>query len=47
MLSVNEEFLLDTDASDRAIGAVLSQKQDGVERVLANASRSFDRREQN
>ena len=41
------EFVLDTDASDRAIGAVLSQRQDGVERVIAYASRSLDRREQN
>lgn len=33
------EFVLDTDASDMAIGAVLSQRQDGVERVLAFGSR--------
>jgi hypothetical protein len=41
------EFLLDTDASDTAIGAVLSQRQDGVERVIVYASRSLDRRERN
>jgi transposase InsO family protein len=41
------DFTLDTDASDYAIGAVLSQKQDGVERVVAYASRSLDRRERN
>jgi len=41
------EFVLDTDASDNAIGAVLSQRQDGVERVVAYESRSLDRREQN
>ena len=28
------EFLLDTDASDVGIGAVLSQIQDGAERLL-------------
>jgi len=41
------EFILDTDASGHAIGAVLSQVQDGVERVVAYASRTLDRREQN
>jgi transposase InsO family protein/predicted aspartyl protease len=42
-----DDYTLDTDASDFAIGAVLSQKQEGVERVIAYASRSLDRREQN
>ena len=41
------EFVLDTDASDTGIGGVLSQCQGGVERVVAYASRSLDRREQN
>ena len=41
------EFTLDTDASNFATGAVLSQKQKGIERVVAYASRSLDRREQN
>ena len=40
-------FVLDTDASDYAIGAVLSQVQDGVEKVIAFASRSLDQRERN
>ena len=29
------KLILDTDASSHAVGAVLSQEQDGVERVLA------------
>jgi hypothetical protein len=43
----DDDYTLDTDASDFAIGAVLSQKQNGIERVIAYASRSLDRREQN
>jgi len=41
------EMILDTDASDTTIGAVLSQVQDGVEKVIAYASRSLDKRECN
>ncbi|CAH8627089.1 unnamed protein product [Dicrocoelium dendriticum] len=42
------EFILDTDASDHAIGAVLSQKgTDGVERVVSYGSRSLTSRERN
>jgi len=43
----NGEFVLDTDASDQTIGAVLSQVQDGTEKVIAYASRSLDKREIN
>ena len=43
----NDYFTLDTDASNFAIGAVLFQNQNGEERVIAYASRSLDRREQN
>jgi RNase H-like domain found in reverse transcriptase/Reverse transcriptase (RNA-dependent DNA polymerase)/Zinc knuckle len=43
----HDDFILDTDASDFAIGAVLSQKQNGEERVIAYASRSLDKREKN
>ena len=40
-------FILDTDASNFAIGAVLSQEQEGTERVIAYASRTLNRAEQN
>ena len=39
------DFTLDTDASNDSIGAVLSQNQDGTERVIAFGSRSLDKRE--
>lgn len=40
-------FVLDTDASSISLGAVLSQIQDGQEKVLAFAIRVLDRREAN
>jgi len=42
-----DPFLLDTDACDVSIGAVLSQVQNGVERVIAYASRSLSKSERN
>ena len=40
-------FILDTDASDFCIGAVLSQEQDGKERVIAYRSRTMLKAERN
>jgi len=40
-------FILDTDASATHIGAVLSQEQDGVERVIAYGSKTMSRAECN
>jgi hypothetical protein len=40
-------FVLDTDASHCAMGAVLSQNQNGVERVIAYASKKFTKSELN
>ena len=41
----NEKFILDTDASGFGIGAVLSQIQDGKERVIAYGSRTMTKEE--
>lgn len=41
------EMILDTDACDTGVGAVLSQIQDGAERVLAYGNRKLSRAEQN
>jgi len=40
-------FILDTDASNHGIGAVLSQLQDGVERPIAYCSRTLSKSERN
>ena len=41
------KFLLATDASDSAIGAVLSQVQEGAEKVIAYWSRQLTKAERN
>ena len=40
-------FTLDCDASDRGIGAVLLQEQDGVERVIAYGSHTLSKAQKN
>jgi hypothetical protein len=39
--TANDQFIIDCDASHDTIGAVLSQKQDGIERVIAYASKKL------
>ena len=41
----SEEFVVDCDASDYGLGAVISQQQDGDEKVIAYASRVLEDRE--
>ena len=45
--TAEDEFVLDTDASNYAIGAVLSQIQNGEERVIAYASHTLQKTQQN
>lgn len=44
---MDTDFILDTDASNFAIGSVLSQVQDGVERVVAYFSKTLGKAERN
>ena len=46
-LNKGDDFILDVDASGCGIGAVLSQKQDGKEKVIAYASRALNKAEKN
>ena len=41
------DFILDTDCSNLALGAVLSQVQDGKEKVISYYSRSLSKSESN
>jgi len=41
------QFILDTDASNHGMGAVLSQVQDGKEKVIAYLNKVFDKSERN
>ena len=43
----DDEFVLDTDASGAGIGAVLSQIQNGEEKVIAYASKSLSKAQRN
>ena len=43
----NEDFILDADASNTGLGAVLSQIQDGRERVIGYYSRTLNKAEKN
>ena len=43
----NDPYILDTDASEMLIGAALSQFQNGEEKVISYASRTYNKAERN
>ena len=45
--NLTDPFILDTDASDTAIGAVLSQRQNGQEKVIGYGSKALSKEERN
>jgi len=45
MADFEQQFIVQTDASNVALGAVLSQEVDGVRRTIAYASRSLTAQE--
>jgi hypothetical protein len=45
MADFSEQFILQTDASSVALGAVLSQERDGVRQPIAHASRTLSAQE--
>merc|ERR1711893_323270 len=45
--NTEDPFILDTDASDVAMGAMLSQVQEGQEKVIAYGSKALSREEKN
>ena len=43
----DQKFILDTDASDEIIWAVMAQIQAGLEKVIANGSQTLGKSERN